>query len=70
MDPLIAFNVYNNLTITGPAFPLPFPFNNIIVNEGDGWNTTSHTFNAPEAGTYVLSLTTACTAKLITKFLL
>ena len=70
MDPLIAFNVYNNLTITAPALPQPFSFNNVLVNEGGGWNSSSYTFKAPKSGTYVLSYTTACTANVITSFYL
>ena len=70
MDPLIAFNVYNNLTIIAPASPQTFPFNNVLVNEGGGWNSSSHTFKAPKSGTYVLSYTTACTANVITSFYL
>ena len=70
MDPLIAFNVYSNSTIIAPAFPQPFPFNNVIVNEGGGWDSTTHSFTAPETGAYVLSFTTACTANVLTKFYL
>ena len=70
MNPLIAFNVYNNLTITAPASPQPFPFNGVTVNEGGGWNSTSNKFVAPVSGTYVLSYTTACTANVITRFYL
>ena len=70
MDPLIAFNVYNNSTITAPASPQPFPFTNVLVNEGGGWNSTSFKFSTPQSGTYVLSYSTACTANVITKFYL
>ena len=70
MNPLIAFNVYNNLTITAPTSPQPFPFSNVQVNEGGGWNSFNNTFTAPASGIYVLSYTTACTANIITKFYL
>ena len=70
MEPLIAFNVHNNSIITAPAFPQPFPFNDVLVNEGGGWDNASYKFQAPESGTYVLSYTTACVAFTITKFYL
>ena len=70
MDPLIAFNVYSNSTIIAPVSPQPFPFNNVIVNEGGGWNSSKKSFTAPETGIYVLSYTTVCTANFVTKFYL
>ena len=70
MDPLVAFNVYSNSTIAAPDFPHQFPFNNVLVNEGGGWNVTYHMFIAPKSGTYVLSYTTACTASVTTMFYL
>ncbi len=60
MSPLVAFNVYQNSTITTPSSQSqPVPFNNVVVNEGGGWNVTSYTFNAPVAGIYVFSYGTA-----------
>ena len=62
MDPLIAFNVYQNQTIMTPIFPLPVPFTNIVLNEGSGWNSLSYKFVAPVTGVYIFSYCTASTA--------
>jgi hypothetical protein len=60
MSPLVAFNVYQDSTITTPVSQSqPVPFNNVVVNEGGGWNATSYTFVAPVSGFYVFSFGTA-----------
>jgi hypothetical protein len=60
MSPLVAFNVYQDSTITTPSSQSqPVPFNNVVVNEGGGWNVTSYTFVAPVSGIYVFSFGTA-----------
>ena len=56
MLPLIAFSV--------SAIPLAFsapqvlPFDVIIVNEGNGWDSQQDQFNAPKSGIYFIGLTT------------
>jgi hypothetical protein len=60
MSPLVAFNVYQDATITTPSSQSqPVPFNNVVVNEGGGWNVTSYKFVAPVSGIYVFSFGTA-----------
>ena len=61
MNPLIAFNVYSSATIVAPTAPQPFPFNMVVINEGSGWNRISSIFETPKTGTYLLSVTAACT---------
>ena len=70
MNPLIAFNVYSSATIVSPTAPQPFPFNMVVVNEGSGWNRTSSIFETPKTGTYLLSVTAACTMSSSVQFLL
>ena len=62
MDPLIAFNVYQDQTIMTPSSPLPVPFTNIVLNEGNGWNSSSYKFVVPVTGVYIFSYSTASTA--------
>jgi hypothetical protein len=60
MSPLVVFNVYQDATIITPINQSqPVPFNNVVVNEGGGWNVTSYKFVAPVSGIYVFSFGTA-----------
>ena len=36
----------------------PFPFDSIVINEGNGWNTKSNKYLVPLAGVYYIHLTT------------
>ena len=61
MDPLIAFNVYQNETIMTPNSSLPVPFTNIVLNEGNGWSSSFYKFVSPVTGIYIFSYSTAST---------
>ena len=62
MDPLIAFNVFQNETIMTPNSPFPVPFTCIVLNEGNGWNPFSYKFVSPVTGIYIFSYSTASAA--------
>lgn len=59
MNPLIAFSVYHTSSVISPSSTQPFPFSNVAVNEGAGWNHVSHKFVAPRSGSYFFSFTVA-----------
>ncbi|XP_045163524.2 A disintegrin and metalloproteinase with thrombospondin motifs 6-like [Mercenaria mercenaria] len=52
--PNIVFNAYN-LTDRSPAVNETMVFNNVVVNDGEGYNATTGEFTAPIDGTYSFS---------------
>ena len=55
----------NNTWVYGEAYP--FVFDDILINQGNGWNKTTNKYLVPLAGVYYIHLTTgsdACYSKL------
>ena len=40
----------------------PIPFDSVIMNDGNGWNSATNEYIVPKSGVYSLTLTTACSA--------
>lgn len=53
--PAVAWSVALIDCTLGLADPLPYP--NVMVNEGNGWNASSHVFTAPVGGVYYVAFT-------------
>ena len=51
----VIWSVHQTNNIVGQCSP--FPFNDVTVNFGNGWNTTSNSFVVPFAGVYQLHFT-------------
>ena len=70
MKPLIAFKVYQSSLASSPnnSVAAPFPFDTIVLNEGEGWNVDEYKFVAPYSGVYVVSFSTACEIGWASKF--
>ena len=60
ITPVIAFHVALTVSIDTARGPVsPVPFNNVMVNEGAGWNPNSYKFSPPVSGIYYFSLSVA-----------
>ena len=52
VQPVIAFHV----SLTSTMRFRKIPFNRVVMNLGNGWNSASHTFTAPTKGLYSFTL--------------
>jgi hypothetical protein len=53
-QPGVAWCVYSSGGWRGPIDPVPF--DTVVVNEGEGYNTSLHRFNAPRGGIYYIHM--------------